>query len=486
MKKAFFLLLYLIFIITCAESCNCNNEITELPFEVKEAIVFTTAFGTDLKFTPTDTIQFGNSIQPLQNEFFVYVNTNKRFQALIGIGGAITDASAEVFGKLNKEKQNEILNAYYNFNDGIGYNLARISIHSCDFSSESFTYIDDGDKEFKTFSIEHDEKFRIPLIKKAIETTGGNLLIYASPWSPPAFMKSNNSMLHGGKLLPEYYQPWANYFVKFIQSYAKVGIPMWGITIQNEPMAKQRWESCIYTADEERDFLKDYLGPTMENAGLGNTKIIVWDHNRDLLSHRANVIFGDPEAEKYAWGIGFHWYETGKGSLPMYSNELSVKEAFPTKQLIFTEGCVPKFNKEKLHSWENAERYGSQMINDFNCGTVAWTDWNIILDERGGPNHVDNYCFAPIHVDLHTGEIIYTLTYYYIGHFSKFIHRNARRVSTSANRSQLLVTSFLNESGKMVTVVMNGTNDEINYKLIVDNKEADVNILPHSIQSIIY
>lgn len=480
MKRIIPIIFLLVVAISNTKYGQTNTEKT------KTAIVFTTAYNTDLKITPTDTLNFIESSQPLQSDFFISVNSQKHFQSLIGIGGAITDASAEVFAKLNKEKQDELIKALYNSKDGIGYNFARIPIHSCDFSSYSYTYIQEGDKELKTFSIEHDKEFKIPLIKRALETTGGNMLIYASPWSPPAFMKSNNNMLRGGKLLPEYYQPWADYFVKFIQSYERDKIPIWGITIQNEPMASQRWESCIYTAEEERDFLKYYLGPAIENAGLGDTKIIVWDHNRDLLSHRANVIFGDPEAEKYAWGIGFHWYETGKGSLPMHRNVRAVKEAFPNKQLIFTEGCVPRFNEEKLNSWENAEKYGSQMINDFNSGTAAWTDWNILLDERGGPNHVENFCFAPIHIDTQTGEIIYTLTYYYIGHFSKFIHRNATRINASANRSQLLATSFMNENGNIVTVVMNPTEEKIKYKLIIDNEESEVEIPSHAIQSVIY
>ena len=186
-------------------------------------------------------------------------------------------------------------------------------------------------------------------------------------------------------------------------------------------MAVQRWESCIYTAEEERDFLRDYLGPTLEKEGLGDKNIVVWDHNRDLITNRANTIFEDPEASKYAWGIGFHWYETWTGGLPKYDNLKNIHESFPSKNLLFTEGCQEGFATERLHFWPNAERYGNSMINDFNSGVVGWTDWNILLDERGGPNHVANFCFAPIHADTKTGELIYTPTYYYIGHFSKFI-----------------------------------------------------------------
>ena len=148
------------------------------------------------------------------------------------------------------------MKAYYDVNNGIGYTLARTNIQSCDFSSSSYSYVKDGDKDLKTFSIAHDEQYKIPLIKDAIAAAGGKLTLFASPWSPPAFMKDNNDMLHGGKLLPAYYQSWANFYGKFINAYKKEGIPVWGITIQNEPMAKQTWESCIYTAEEERDFLK--------------------------------------------------------------------------------------------------------------------------------------------------------------------------------------------------------------------------------------
>ena len=156
-------------------------------------------------------------------------------------------------------------------------------------------------------------------------------------------MKTNNNMLYGGKLLPEYRQSWAEYYVKFIKAYENEGIPVWGLTIQNEPMAVQRWESCIYTASEERDFLKNYLGPTLAKAGLGDKKIVVWDHNRDLISDRANTIFEDLEASKYAWGIGFHWYETWTGGLPKYDNLKNIYESFPSKKNVIYRGMSGRF-----------------------------------------------------------------------------------------------------------------------------------------------
>ena len=461
-----------------------QNKPTKI-FNNQKLRVYTTAKDTNLKLSLTKEDVFVASEQPTEAQISVFVNPNKTFQEFLGIGGAITDASAEVFATLNKEKQEEFLQAYFG-KDGIGYNVIRTNIHSCDFSSASYTYVEEGDSELKTFSIEKDKKYRMPLIKRAASLIGDNMVFYASPWSPPAFMKTNKNMLHGGKLLPEFNQAWANYYVKFIKAYEAEGLPVWGVTIQNEPMAVQIWESCIYTAEEERDFLKNYLGPTFEKAGLGDKKIVVWDHNRDLLSQRANVIFEDPEAAKYAWGTGFHWYETWAGGEPKYDNLKNIKESFPSKNLLFTEGCNESFDANKYQFWPNAERYGNAMINDFNNGTVGWTDWNILLNEKGGPNHVGNLCFAPIHADTNTGELIYTPSYYYIGHFSKFIKPGAVRVSTTTSRSTLESTTFKNADNSMTTVVMNKTDNKIIYNLIVDNNKVILEIEPHAIQTVIY
>jgi glucosylceramidase len=465
-----------------------KNKTKQLYFSTKDktVTVYTTAENTKLRLTQTDKLGFGTSKQPLETEISVFVEPKKTFQTFMGIGGAITDASAEVFAKLDKARQQELLNAYYDKEKGIGYSLLRTTIHSSDFSSGSYTYIEEGDTNLKTFNIDHDRKYRIPMLKEAIKTAGGKLLLYVSPWSPPAFMKSNGNMLKGGTLLPEFYQSWANYYTKFIKAYEKEGMPIWGLTVQNEPMATQTWESCVFTAEAERDFLKNFLGPTMKKEGLGDKKIVVWDHNRDLMNQRANVIFSDPEASKYAWGMGFHWYETWAGGAQMFDNVRKVHEAYPSKNLLFTEGCIEKFDAKKYQFWANGERYGISMINDFNNGTVGWTDWNILLDQNGGPNHVGNFCFAPIHADTNSGELIYTPSYYYIGHFSKFIRPDAKRVSTAVSRSSLLSTSFLNTDGKMVTVVMNHSDKEVTYNLIIASEKTVVVIPAHAIQTLVY
>ena len=451
----------------------------------REVSVYTTAKDSECRLSQTGTVAFKPSAQPLESQTCVFVDPARKFQTFFGIGGAITDASAETFFKLPKQKQAEIVKAYFDPKDGIGYTLARTNIHSCDFSSGSYTYVKEGDKELKTFSVEHDRQFRIPLIKQAIAAAGGKLDLYASPWSPPAFMKDNNNMLKGGKLKPEYFAAWAKYFTKFIKAYASEGIPVWGVTVQNEPMATQTWESCIFTAEAERDFLKNHLGPEMKRAGLADKKIIAWDHNRDLIYQRVSTILDDPEAAKFVWGIGYHWYEPWSGGEMMFDNVRIVHESYPDKHLIFTEGCADSYKREKLQDWTLGERYGHSMIHDFNNGTVGWTDWNILLDETGGPNHVGNFCFAPVHADTKSGEVTYVNSYYYIGHFSKFIRPGAKRIASSPSRSSLISTAFTNPDGKMSVVVMNKGEKKVDYLLWIAGNAAEVTCAPRSIQTLV-
>jgi glucosylceramidase len=451
--------------------------------EGKKVLVYSTADSTDLRLSLNDTLTFAEKGQPFENEIMVFVDPGKTFQSYMGVGAALTDASAEVFAKLSKEKQQEFLTAHFDKQKGIGYTIARTNINSCDFSSDMYTYVQEGDKELKSFNIEHDQKFKIPFIKAAMQAAGGSLNLFASPWSPPAWMKDNNDMLHGGKLKEEFAGSWALYYTKFIKAYEAAGVPVWGISIQNEPMAKQIWESCIYTAEEEKNFLVKHLGPTMEKEGLKDKKIIMWDHNRDLIYQRATTYFNDPEVKKYAWGIGLHWYEDWSGGDQMFDNVRRVHESFPDMPILFTEGCNGPFKMENVYQWKLGERYGRSMINDFNNGMTGFTDWNILLDETGGPNHVKNFCFAPVHADTRTGELIYTNAYYYIGHFSKFIQPGAKRISAAPSRSQLLSTAFQNPDGSIAVVVMNQSDKPTDFMLWINGKAATTKALAHSINT---
>jgi len=269
--------------------------------------------------------------------------------------------------------------------------------------------------------------------------------------------------------------------VKFINAYKKDGVDIWGVTVQNEPGAGQIWESCIYSASQERDFVKDNLGPTFQKNGLSDKKIIIWDHNRGLMYQWASTILNDSSVAKYVWGVGFHWYVHDN-----FQNVKLVNEAFPDKKLLFTEGCNYPFDMSKINEWHWGENYGRSMIHDLNNGAVGWTDWNILLNQHGGPNHVNGFCFAPIHGNTETGQLYYMNSYYYIGQFSKFIRPGAKRIISSSNRDRLKTTAFINPDGSIAVVVLNLTEDTIPYHLWIKGKAVPVKSLPHSIETLTF
>jgi hypothetical protein len=252
------------------------------------------------------------------------------------------------------------------------------------------------DFALESFSIERDRQALLPMIQAAqrmAQAGGRELKLLASPWSPPAWMKDSGRMNDGGRLRPECRAAWAQCFVRFIQAYAAEGVPIWGVSVQNEPEARQRWDSCLYSAEEERDFVRDHLGPALHAAGLGHgahrrVGPQPRRHGRARQRHLRR-----PEAARYIWGTGFHWYVEDH-----FDHVQLVHDAWPDKQLLFTEGCQeggPHWGR-----WELAERYARSILNDLNRWTVGWIDWNLLLDEQGGPNHVGNFCSAPMLADL--------------------------------------------------------------------------------------
>jgi glucosylceramidase len=412
--------------------------------------------------------------QPDENYPTIMIDVKKSFQTIEGFGGAFTDATAVTFSKMPADKQEAFLTAYFDPDKGHGYNLCRTTIHSCDFSDEMYTYDDvAGDKELKNFSIAHDQQFRIPLIRRALKLAQGNIKIFASPWSPPAWMKTNNNMLYGGKLLPEYFQTWADYFVKYVKAYEKEGIPMWGLTVQNEPMAVQIWESCVFTAEEERDFVRDYLGPTLEKNGLSKLKLMIWDHNRGIMYQRAQVVYDDPKASKYVWGTAFHWYVGDH-----YDNVRLVHDAFPDKKLIYTEAGMG-------HDWRTGVNLAKNLIYDLNNWTNAWTHWNMLLDEKGGPNHVGGGGREMIAYDTRSGELTINPPYYFFGHFCRFIKPGAKRIACTSNNDDLIATAFTNTDGSVAVVILNLADSEKMLQLWIDKKAAKTTCPAHGIMTMI-
>ena len=468
--------------LTMAQAAALGAQAPGAPWQV-----VTTAQGSGQRFAVRTLGAPQPAGQPLETETAVFVDTRQRYQEVFGFGGAVTDAVAEVYARLTPASQQAFLKAYFDPREGLGYNVLRTTIHSSDFSSASYTYVKEGDRSLGSFSIEHDMRHRIPLLRQALAaagTHGTDMRVFASPWSAPAWMKSNNNMLQGGSLLAENRDLWASYIVKFVQAYEKAGIPLWGLSVQNEPMARQRWESMIYSAEEETRFLGDHLGPALARAKLGDKKIIVWDHNRDLLPQRAAHILSDPKARPYVWGIGFHWYETWAKGQPMHRNVAAVHAAYPDVPLLMTEATVEKFDPARLQDWANGERYGSEIMADLNAGAAGWVDWNMLLDSRGGPNHVGNYCFALLHAS-DDGQLVYTPSYAYMGHFTRYIKPGARRVGATTSRSTLDTVAFRNPDGRLAIVVMNRTDGPQRYRLMVDGVETAVDIPARAIQTVL-
>ncbi|WP_309397938.1 glycoside hydrolase family 30 protein [Cerasicoccus maritimus] len=406
----------------------------------------------------------------------VFIDPNQTFQPIHGFGGALTEAAAVTLAQLPEGEQDAILKEYFS-PDGHGYSLCRISLNSCDFSLGNYACVEEaGDVELKSFNLDRDKQLVIPFLKKAYEYSGGKLKIMASPWSPPAWMKTTGRMNEGGKLKAEYRQAWANYYVRFIQEYAELGLPIWAITVQNEPDAVQSWDSCIYSAEEERDFVRDHLGPAMEQAGLSDVKIIIWDHNRDQVVHRASIAYSDPEASRYIWGTGFHWYMQDK-----FDNIRLHHDTWPDKHLIFTEGCQEYGTH--FRSYDPAERYARSIIADLNNWTEGWFDWNLLLDETGGPNHVSNFCSAPIIIDTRTKEIHRQFSWYYLGHFSRFIQPGAQRILCATTHDDLEATAAKNPDGSIAVVVLNRTSRKRRLQLYTAQTEAVLELPPRSIIS---
>jgi glucosylceramidase len=445
------------------------------PKDYKEAVVYLTAKSPS-RLLAEEPRAFETLEQPDENYPTVMVDVDKTFQTIEGFGGAFTDASADNFAKLSSEEQEKFLKSCFDPREGNGYTLCRTTIHSCDYSAEMYTYDDvEGDKELKHFSIEPDRKIRVPFIKRALKTAKGDIKIYASPWSPPAWMKTNHDMLYGGKLKPEYYQTWADYFVKYVKAYQLEGIPIWGLTVQNEALAVQVWESCVFTAEEERDFVRDYLGPTLKKNGLSDMKLMFWDHNRGIMYQRAEVMYDDPVAAQYIYGIAFHYYVGHH-----FDNVRIVHDAFPDKKIIYTEAGMDG-------SWETGVNVAKNMIMDLNNWTNGWTYWNMLMDENNGPRHAGGLGgTSTVVLNTKTGEVTYNPPFYYFGHFSRFIKPGAKRIACTSSSDDFLATAFINVNGQVAVVILNLSSVDNFFQLWVNSKVVKCLTPSHAIVTIVF
>lgn len=395
------------------------------------------------------------------------------YQTLLGFGGAFTESTGYALKQLPIEKQTQIFKDYFS-SEGLNYSIGRLPIGSTDFSPKSYSY--SYKEDLSDFTIEQDREYILPTVKSALKINP-HLQFLSSPWSPPKFMKTNKMLTLGGKLIEKYKQTWANYFIKYIKAYKLEGIDIKYTTVQNEPNAVQLWESCLYSPKEEIDFAMNYLYPTLRSNNL-QTKILIWDHNKEKLFNRSKQELNSNKALEAVAGIAYHYY-----SGDHFENIQLTHDSFPGKLLLHTEGCTgySKFNpNDEVH---NGEIYGHDILGDLNAGSNGYIDWNLVLDNRGGPNHKLNYCNSPIMVNSNKTDYIKNLTYYYIGHFSKFIMPGAKRIAFSRYTSDIEVTSFKNPDGSIAIVLMNRNNFNKEYTICLNDVTFHDNLDSHAIVS---
>lgn len=398
-----------------------------------------------------------------------------KYQSFEGFGGALTESAGYIYSLMHEAHQEEMLSQYFS-KDKMKYRIVRIPIDSCDFSLGHYEAVSEAqDINFETFQLDRVEQYIFPLLEAAQKQYGDALEIMLSPWSPPAFMKSNGERNHGGKLKKEYYLAWAEYICRYIHEFRLRGYKVTRISLQNEPKAKQTWDSCEYSAAEEKEFLRAYMWPALKKHGMSEIEIFIWDHNKERVFERACAII-DEETSPMITGIAFHWY-----SGDHFEALRMIKEKFPDKKLILSEACIEysKFSQEDY--LKNAQKYAHDIIGNLNNGMNAFYDWNILLNEKGGPNHVGNFCDAPYLYDANNKLLLRRNTAAYIWHFSHFIKENAVRIGHSKYTDKLEVTAFQNVDASIAVVILNQTKEEIPVYIRLENEYAPVILKPYAI-----
>nr|XP_039266841.1 lysosomal acid glucosylceramidase-like [Styela clava] len=427
----------------------------------------------------------------------IIINTTKFYQAIKGFGGALTDSASINIMSLSTKSRDNLLKSYFG-KGSIEYNLIRIPMAGCDYSTREYTYLDKpNDFNLSTFALAmEDIKFKIPLLKQIFSMTMKNISLYASPWTAPAWMKTSGDEIGigglQGKAGDKYHKTWAEYFTRFFDEYKKEGINFWGVTMQNEPsnglVIAAKWQAMGWTPEQQKDFVKTDLGPMLEKKGYGNIKLMIHDDQRVFLPAWPKEVLSDPSAAKYVSGIGVHWYWDwliGPEKLNITHN------LFPDKFILATEACVKHPPTESIGNWEMGEKYSNDILDNLNNWAVGWVDWNMCLDMQGGPNWVKNFDNSPIIVNATADEFYKQPMFYHLGHFSKYINENSVRVhSQSDQQLKIKYTAVFRKDGYTVMVVLNKEDTDVSFTVSVHGSSKNVNfnaVVPkRSIQTYIW
>lgn len=437
------------------------------------------------------------------------IDPSVRFQKITGFGGSFTESSAYLLNQLSSEKRRAILQAYFS-EEGSNYSLTRTHMNSCDFSLNQYSYAPvEDDKSLESFSIEEDLDDLVPMIKEAQLISKEGFKIISSPWTAPPWMKDNKEWV-GGKLLPKYYDTWALFFSKYLDAYKAVGIDIWGLTVENEPLGNgNNWESMHFTPKELTDFVVNHLGPRLEEDGKSTVKVLGYDQNREHLSEWVDEMFRDSSSTRYFDGTAIHWYAS---TYEVFADQLQyAHQKAPDKHLIQSEACVdaevPHWKEDEWYwrkggtdwGWDWAPqdqkylhpkyvpvyRYARDIIGCLNNWVDGWIDWNMVLDRQGGPNWFKNWCVAPVLVDPEADEVYFTPIYFTLAHFSKYIRPNAVVIQSSVDDGGLRVTAAENPDGSIAIVVLNEGERPKNIELDYKGRTARLAISKQAIQTIL-
>lgn len=391
---------------------------------------------------------------------------------MLGFGAAFTDAACYTFNRLEPAAREGLFHELFHPSE-MGLNVCRTCIGSSDYSTEVFSY-DEGqpDPEMKRFSIAHDQAYVLPMLREA-RKVNPELFLFSSPWSPPGWMKAGGSML-GGSMRQPYYAAYAQYFLKFLQSYAAEGVPIQAVTVQNEVDTDQdaRMPACLWPQEYEIAFVKKHLGPVLEKSGI-TTQIWILDHNYNLWGRAVDEL-EDPDLRKFCNSVAFHGYV---GMPEMMSR---VREAFPQVQLYWTEGGPDYTAPDYASDWVQWGRTYTQVLRNW-CRGI--TGWNLALDEKGRPNIGPFTCGGLVTVDSRTKEITRSGQYWAFAHFSRNVQRGARRFESAGTVAGVEHVGFENPDGRKVLILTN-SSDAKSVTLKLANRSANISLPANSISTL--
>jgi glucosylceramidase len=404
----------------------------------------------------------------------VALDPAKKFQGILGFGGAFTDSSCYLFNQLSASAREQLFQEMFHPSE-MGLNVCRTCIGSSDYATRMYSF-DEGepDPELKRFSIDHDREYILPMLREA-RKKNPDLFLFSSPWSPPGWMKANGSML-GGSMRRKYMPSYANYFVRFLQDYEAESVPVQAVTVQNEVDTDQdgRMPACIWPQEYEADFVRLNLGPAFESNGI-KTQIWLIDHNYNLWG-RAIGELETPGVRKYANAIAWHGY------IGQPEWVLRVRDAFPDAQMHWTEGGPDYTAPNYATDWCDWGASNSTVLRNW-CRSI--TAWNLALDEHGRPNIGPFSCGGFVTIHSQTHEITRSGQFWAFAHFSRAIRRNARRFDTQSNAEKLSHVAFENPDGERVLVLTN-PGRERRVQLQLAGMTAEISLPPDSVSTLVW